>query len=297
METRVLRYFLTAAQEENITRAAELLHTSQSNVSKQLAALEDLLGQKLFERGSRKITLTEEGIFLRKRAQEIIELTDRTENDMRSLNQAVSGTVHIGGVETQLMKWIGKSMAALSRLHPQIRYDFFSGSVAELTDMLHKGLLDFALLVAPADMQRYNYIKLPANDRFGLLLRRDSPLAEQPTIKPEDIKDSPVWVAHQQLGTNVLSSWLGRDVESLHVISTFNLITTPAMMVECGMGMAFTFDRLVNTEGTGLCFRPLEPAVEAELYLVWKKYDRFTKAGELFLKQMQNDFAEARVQT
>lgn len=292
METRVLRYFLTVAQEENITKAAELLHTSQSNVSKQLAALEDLLGQKLFERGSRKITLTEEGMFLRKRAQEIIELTDRTENDMKSLNQTVSGTVHIGGVETQLMKLIGKSMASLTRIHPQIRYDFFSGSIVELTDMLNKGLLDFALLVAPVDMQKYNYIKMPATDRFGILLHKDCPLADKPTIKPEDVKDYPVWVAHQQLGANVLSSWLGRAVESMNIISTFNLITTPAMMIDSGMGMAFTFDLLVNTEGTNLCFRPLEPKVEAELYLVWKKYDMFTKATEIFLKQIQKDFSD-----
>lgn len=289
METRVLRYFLAAAQEENITKAAKLLHTSQSNVSKQLTALEEMLGQTLFERGSRKITLTEEGMFLRKRAQEIIELTDRTENDMKSLNQTVGGTVHIGAVETHLMKLIGKSMVSLSKHHPQIHYDFFSGSIVELTDRLNKGLLDFALLVAPVDMQKYHYIKLPVTDCFGVLMCKECPLAELSSIKPEDIKDYPVWVAHQQLDANVLSSWLGRDVESLNIISTFNLITTPAMLIDSGMGMAFTFDRLVNTEGTNLCFRPLEPKVEAELYLVWNKYDRFTKPCEIFLKQIQRD--------
>lgn len=291
METRVLRYFLTVAQEENITKAAELLHTSQSNVSKQLAALEEMLGQKLFLRGSRRIVLTEEGMFLRKRAQEIIELTDRTENDMKSLNRTVRGTVHIGGVETHCMKLIGKSIASLSSLHPQIRFDFFSGSIIELTDMLNKGLLDFALLVGPIDMQEYNYIKMPVTDRFGILLRKDCPLAEKTFIKPEDIKEYPVWVAHQQLGANVLSSWLGCDVESLNIVASFNLITTPAMMIDSGIGMAFTFDRLVNTEGTNLCFRPLEPKVEAELYLVWKKYDMFTKAGEIFLQQIKKDFS------
>lgn len=291
MEIRVLRYFLTVAQEENMTKAAELLHTSQSNLSRQLADLESSLGKKLFDRGGRKIILTEEGMFLRKRAQEIIELTDRTENDMKSFNQSVNGTVHIGGVETCLMKRIGQSILALSKLYPQIRYDFFSGSIVELTEMLNKGLLDFALLVAPVDMQKYHYIKLPVTDTFGVLLRKDCPLAKQPSIKPEDIKDYPVWVAHQQLGANVLSSWLGGDVESMNIISTFNLITTPAMMIDSGIGMAFTFDNLVNTEGTNLCFRPLEPKVEAELYLVWKKYDSFTKACEVFLQQIQKDFS------
>jgi len=157
--------------------------------------------------------------------------------------------------------------------------------------MLNKGLLDFALLVAPVDMQKYNYLKLPTTDTFGVLMRKDSPLADKTAIKPEDVKDYPVWVAHQQLGANVLSSWLGRDVESLNIISTFNLITTPAMMIDSGMGMAFTFDHLVNTEGTNLCFRPLEPKIEAELYLVWKKYDMFAKAGEVFLQQIQKDFS------
>lgn len=292
METRVLRYFLTVAQEENITRAAELLHTSQSNVSKQLAALEDSLGKRLFDRSSRKITLTEEGMFLRKRAQEIIELTDRTENDMKTFNQTISGTIHIGGIETCMMRLIGTSMLSLSKLHPQIRYDLFSGSIVELTEMLNRGLLDFALLVAPVDMQKYNYLKLPVTDTFGVLLRKDCPLAEHLSIRPEDVKDLPVWVAHQQLGANVLSSWLGRDVESLNIISTFNLITTPAMLIDNGLGMAFTFDKLVNTKGTNLCFRPLEPKIEAELYLVWKKYDMFTKASELFLQQIQKDLSK-----
>lgn len=290
MEIRVLRYFLTVAQEENITKAADLLHTSQSNLSKQLSDLEDSFGKKLFDRGGRKITLTEEGMFLRKRAQEIIELTDRTENDMKTFHETISGTVHIGGVETCWIRMLGKSMIALSKQHPYIRYDFFSGSIVELTEMLNKGLLDFALLVAPVDMQKYNYLKLPVTDTYGVLLRKDCPLAEHPVIRPEDIKDYPVWVAHQQIGANVLSSWLGHDVENLNIISTFNLITTPSMMIDDGLGMAFTFDKLVNTAGTDLCFRPLEPKIEAELYIVWKKYNMFTKAGEIFLKQMQEDF-------
>ena len=294
METRVLRYFLTVAQEENITKAAELLHTSQSNLSRQLSDLENSLGKKLFERGNRKITLTEEGMFLRKRAQEIIELTDRTENDMKTFHQSVNGTVHIGGIETCHMRLIGKSILSLSGRYPQIRYDFFSGSIAELTDMLNKSLLDFALLVAPVDMQKYNYLKLPVTDTFGILLREDCPLASQKAIRPEDIGSYPVWVANQQLGANVLSSWLRRDVESLNIISTFNLITTPAIMIDAGLGMAFTFDKLVNTKGTRLCFRPLEPAIEAELFLVWKKHDRFTKAGEQFLQQIQKDFQSYR---
>lgn len=288
MEYRVLKYFLTVAQEENITRAADVLHTTQSNLSRQLAELENMIGKKLFERGSRKITLTEEGMFLRKRAKEIIELTERTENDLKTFNEVISGVVHIGAIETQTMRMIAKCVLSLKETYPQITYDFFSGSIAEITDGLNKGLLDFGLLVAPVDMQKYDYIKLPQNDIFGLLMRKDSPLAYLRSIHPDDIGNLPVWVAHQQLEGNALSGWLGRNVQSLNIISTFNLITTPAMMIEEGFGMAFTFDNLVNIpEKSNLCFKPLEPKIEAELYLVWKKFQMFTKPAKLFLESVQ----------
>ena len=284
-----MKYFLTVAQEENITKAAEVLHTSQSNLSRQLAELENIIGKKLFERGSRKIVLTEEGMFLRKRAKEIIELTERTETDLKTFNDVVSGVVHIGAVETHKMRMIADCIISLKEAYPQISYDFFSGSIAEITDGLNKGLFDFGLLVAPVDMQKYDYIKLPTNDIFGLLMRKDCPLAELNTIRPENIGDYPVLVAHQQIEGNVLSGWLGREVQSLNIIGTFNLITNPAMMIEQGFGMAFTFDNLVNIpESSKLCFRPLEPKVEAELYLVWKKFQMFTKPAELFLESIQN---------
>lgn len=289
MELRVLKYFLSVVQEENITRAAEMLHTTQPNLSRQLTMLETELGCRLFERSGRKIILTEEGMFLHKRAKEIVELTERTEDDLSMLRQAAGGVIHIGGVETHVMKWIGETMISLRETHPRIQYDFFSGSVAEITDWLNKGLLDFGVVVAPVDMQKYDYVRLPVNDRFGLLMRKDCPLAELPCIRPEDIGTYPVWAAHQQLEGNVLSSWLGRDIQSLNIISTFNLITTPAMLVEQGLGMAFTFADLVNTSGDSpLCFRPLEPVIEADIYLIWKKYQLFTKAAEIFLEDIRH---------
>lgn len=288
MEIRILRYFLSVAEEENMTRAAEALHTTQSNLSRQLAQLENDVGKKLFVRGSRKITLTEEGMFLRKRAEEIIELSERTENELRLYNQAVSGVVHIGAIETCYMRKMASCFSSLREEHPQIRFDLFSGSIAEISDGLNKGLLDFGLVVAPIDMQKFDYLKLQQSDTFGLLIRKDSPLAKQKSISPKDIGNTPVWVAHQQLEGNVLSSWLKRDVSTLNIASTFNLITTPAMMVEEGYGVAFTFDKLVRTTKEGnLCFRPLEPKIEADLYLIWKKYQMFPKPAELFLEKVQ----------
>lgn len=288
MDIRVLKYFLAVVQEESVTRAAEAIHTTQPNLSRQLNLLEEELGCKLFERGSRKITLTEEGLFLHKRAKEIVELTERTESDLSLLKEAASGVVHIGGIETHVMRFLAHTILTLKDVYPQIQYDFFSGSIAEITDWLNKGLLDFGVVVAPVDMQKYDYIKLPVNDRFGVVMRKDCPLAKLPSIRPEDIGDYPVWVAHQQIEGNVLSSWLGRDLQSLNIVSTFNLITTPAMMIEEGFGMAFTFDHLVNTgENSNLCFRPLEPKIEADIFLIWKKYQMFTRAASVFLEEVR----------
>jgi len=290
MELRVLKYFLTVAQEENITRAAEVLLTSQSNLSRQLGELEDSLGKKLFIRGSRKITLTEEGMYLRKRAKEIIELTERTEVELMSFDDSPSGIVHIGAAETRLMQTLSKSMMALQKNFPDVTFDIFSGSTLEVNEMVDKGLLDFAVMVAPIDLTKYDYIQLPIKERTGLLMRKDNPLAEKKSIKPTDIKKEPLLVSRQQLDGDVLTGWLGHDVNTLNIVSTFNLITTPSMMVEAGMGSAFTLENLVRTKGDSpLCFRPLSPKVEVTFYLYWKKYQMFSKAAEVFLDQVKQD--------
>jgi len=290
MDVRVLKYFLTVAQEENITRAAEILHTSQSNLSRQLADLENETGKKLFERGNRKISLTEEGMFLRKRAKEIIELVERTESDLSTYDEIISGVVHIGAAETHAMRLLADSMLMLRNSHPQIQFDIFSGSTVEVTDLINKGLIDFGILVAPVDLQRYDYLQLPTRDIFGVLMRKDSPLANLSSITPDDIKDQPVLCSKQQIDGNILSSWLGIDPKDLNVVSTFNLITTPAMMVEAGLGYAFTFDKLVKTDGdSNLCFRPLDPVMDTGLYMVWKKYQIFTKSASAFLEEVRKN--------
>ena len=227
-------------------------------------------------------------MFLRRRAKEIIELMERTENDLTSYAEITSGIIHIGAAETHVMRLLADSMLNLRKDYPQIQFDIFSGSTIEVTEQLNKGLLDFGVLVEPVDLREYDYLRLPVNDVFGVIMRKDSPLAELDAIKPEDIRNYPVLCAHQQLDGNVFSGWLGDSLENLDIVSTFNLITTPAMMVEAGLGIAFTFDKLVYTEGErNLCFRPLEPKVETGLYLVWKKYQLFTKAASKYLEYIQ----------
>lgn len=292
MDIRILKYFLAVAQEESITRAAEVLHTSQPNLSRQLTELEEEIGAKLFERGSRKITLTEEGLFLCKRAKEIIELLERTESDLSLFNEITSGDVYIGAAETHAMRLIAHTIQSLREIYPQILYHFFSGSTVEVKEQLDKGLLDFGILVDQLDPQKYDHFRLPVNDTWGVLMRRDSPLAKLESIRPEDIKDKPLLCAQQMLDANEISGWLGEDFKNLNVVTTFNLITTPAMMVEEGLGYTFTFDKLVNTTGDcNLCFRPLEPKFETGLYLVWKKYQIFTKAAKAFLDQVQHSIS------
>lgn len=289
MDIRILKYFLAVAQEESISKAAEFLHTTQPNLSRQLNQLEEEIGKKLFERGSRKITLTEEGMFLRKRAKEIVDLTERTELELSTFNETTSGDVYIGAAETDTMRLIAQVILQQQEKYPQIKYHIFSGSTAEITELLNKGLLDFGILVEPVNLEKYDYLKLPKNDQWGVLMPKDHHLAQRNSIRPEDVQNERVIMAQQQLEGNLLSGWLGEYGKSINIVGTFNLITTPAMMVEAGLGIVFTFDKLVNTTGDSkLCFRPLEPRFETSLFLAWKKYQIFSKPAKLFLEQVQS---------
>lgn len=296
MDTRVLNYFLVIAQEESITKAAEILNTTQPNLSRQIRELEVSLGKILLVRGKKKTTLTEEGMFLRKRAQEIIELIKKTEDDLSGFGEDISGWVQIGAAETHAMKLIANHMLNIRTEYPKIQFNIFSGSTVEVCERLNKGLIDFAILVAPIDLSNFDYLKLPIKDSFGILMRKDSPLATLSSISSKDIIDKPLIVAHQQLEGNVLSGWFKTDVKNLNVVSTFNLITTPAMMVEAGLGYAFTFDKLVNTQGDSeLCFKPLSPKIETELYFVWKKNQLFSPSAKLFLAYLQEHLFDSNM--
>lgn len=290
MEIRVLRYFLAVAREETISGAAEALHVTQPTLSRQLMDLEKELGKKLLSRGNRKITLTEEGVFFRKRAQEIIELVDKTANDFHADDDFISGSVHIGGGETDAMRLIAGAVKKMEGKYPHIQYHIFSGNGDEVKEKLDMGLLDFGVLIEPADIQKYDYLKLPRQDTWGLLMRKDSPLADRRLIHPEDLASLPLLCSRQTLVENTMAGWLGFDYEKLNIRATYNLIYNAALMVEEGVGYALALDKLVNTTGDSpLCFRPLSPPLKANLNLVWKKYQVFSKAAEKFLQQVQEE--------
>lgn len=292
MEIRVLRYFLAVAREESISKAAECLHITQPTLSRQIMELEEQLKTKLINRGKRnhKITLTEEGMLLRKRAEEIIQLVDKTESEFDASNEIISGDIYIGGGETDAMRLIAKIAHNFQKNHPHIRYHLFSGNAEDVTEKLDNGLLDFGILIEPANIEKYNYMKLPATDRWGLLMRKDSPLSQKGEICPNDLIGIPLITSRQALVGNELSGWSGLDYEKLKIVATYNLVYNASLMVDEGLGYALCLDKLVNTsESSNLCFKPLSPPLEAHLDIVWKKHQVFSKATEKFILALKKE--------
>lgn len=292
MELRVLRYFLAVAREETISGAAEALHVTQPTLSRQMMELEDELGKTLFLRGKRKISLTEEGMFLRKRAQEIVALVEKTESEFSAAEEAIGGDVYIGGGETDAMRLIARAAHGLQAAHPHIAYHLFSGNAEDVAERLDRGLVDFGVLIEPVDLSKYDFIKLPVTDIWGVLMREDSPLAAKQTIRPDDLLGVPVLCSNQAMVKNEMSGWMGDRYEKLRIVTTYNLLYNASLMVEEGMGYALCLDKIIRTSGGGpLCFRPLEPRLEVGLDLVWKKYQVFSKAAEKFLEYLQREIA------
>ena len=287
MELRVLQYFLAVAREQNISAAAQSLHLTQPTLSRQLRELEEELGKQLMVRGSRKISLTEEGVLLRKRAEEILDLVERTEQEVAQSGDVVSGDIYIGTGETDGVRQIARVARYVQETCPGIRFHVASGDAVDVCERLDRGLLDFGILLGDIDKLKYHYLELPMKDIWGVLMRRDSPLARQKSVSPTDLWDKPLILSRQVENKSGLYRWLRREPTELRVVATYNLIYNASLMVDEGMGYAFTLDKLVNTTGSDLCFRPLQPRLELGMYLVWKKSRFFSGAGERFLKAIQ----------
>lgn len=290
MELRLLTYFLAVAREESITAAAQVLHVTQPTLSKQLKELELELGKQLFIRGNRKITLTEDGLFFYKRAQEIIELVNKTEHEMKDTQDVISGDIFIGGAETDCFRIVARVIKKLQHDYPLIHFHVFSGNATDVTEKLDRGLLDFGLLIEPADIKKYEFIRLPGNDTWGVVMRKDSPLATKESIHPEDIAGLPLLCSAQTLVRNEIAGWAGISFDKLNIVTSYNLIYNASIMVDEGVGYALGIDRLINTSGnSNLVFKPLEPQLNVGLDIVWKKYQVFSKAGKLFLSYLQKE--------
>lgn len=288
MDIRVLQYFLTVAREESITKAAETLHMTQPPLSRQIKDLENELGKLLLIRGSKKVTLTEDGMLLRKRAEEMVDLMEKTKAELASSSENINGEIYIGGGETDAISFLAQAAHNLQQEHPLIRYHIYSGDAGHVTERLDKGLIDFGLLVEPVDITKYDYIRLPVKDTWGVLMRKDSPLAEKDNICAEDLHDKPLIVSHQTSTSSEMSAWLKTDISKLNVVATYDLIYNASHFVKKGFGYVIALDKLINTSGdSNLCFRPLYPTLEAGLCIVWKKYQVFSRASDTFLRQLQ----------
>ncbi len=289
MDIRVLKYFLAVARYQTILKAAESLHITQPTLSRQLMNLEEELNCKLFLRSNKKITLTESGKFLAKRAEEIISLTEHTASALKVPQNLVSGSIYIGCAETNTMKHVARLTKNLYTQYPQIQFHLFSGNAEDVETRIDKGLLDFGILVGTSNKNNYNFLALPAANRWGLLMRKDHFLAEKEYITASDLTGVPLFCSRQAMTDNELAGWLKGDISSLSIIGTYNLIYNASLMVEEGIGCALCLEGLVYTgSDSPLCCRPLSPALEVPLYLIWKKYRPLTKPAQLFLEQMQH---------
>ncbi len=287
MELRELKYFLAVAREQSISKASASLFVTQPNLSRQMQNLEKEIGQQLFIRGAKKITLTEAGLLLKKRAEEIIELYNKTESELTAPVTDMSGDIHIGGGESYVLSLIAKAVKAAQSEFPRVKFHLFSGDSATVSERLDKGLIDFGIFIEPFDVSKYDYIRLPLHDIWGVLMRKDSPLAQKENITPEDLWDKPIIISRQANGRNMISDWFRKNTEELNIVATGNLLYNMSLLVEEGIGYAVCLDKIINTNGSNLCFKPLYPELISHLDIAWKKYQVFPKCAELFLKRLQ----------
>ena len=286
MEIRVLKYFIAIAREQSILAAAESLHLSQPTLSRQIKDMEEELGKQLFIRGSRKITLTKEGMILRKRAEEILDLVQKTENEI-TLSNLICGDIFIGTGETDGVRFIAKSAKMLNEQYPDIHYHIVSGDSVDIIEKLDRGLIDFAVLVGNVDISKYNYMKLPIKDMWGVLMKKDSSLAQKECITPQDLWEKPLIVSRQAIKGNDLTQWLKKDISQLNIIAHYNLVYNASLMVDEGLGYALCLDKIINVTDTTLCFKPFQPKLEVGMNIVWKKYQILSKASEKFLEKLK----------
>lgn len=288
MEFRVLQYFLAVAREQNISAAAESLHLSQPTLSRQLRDLEEELGKPLFIRGSRRITLTDEGVILRKRAEEIVSLMHLTEKEISLSDETIAGDIYIGTGESEGVRLLIKAAMELQQTYPDIHIHTVSGDSVDLMEHLDKGLFDFAVIWDPTDISAYESIALPYKDRVSLLMPADCELAKKKEITTEDLIALPLIVSRHQLEDHAIRLFGESQEHKLNIVGTYNLIFNASLMVQEGLGYAVGFDHIIDTSGNkNLTCRPITPATELGMNLVWKKYQIFSKAAEAFLQKIK----------
>lgn len=287
MEIRVLKYFVEAAREKNISRAASKLHVSQPAMSKQLKALEEELGKKLFKRSNHHIELTVEGQLFKRRAEEILEMVHKTKVEFEIMDNEIAGDIYIGCAESDSIKYLAKVAKSLQDKYSKIHYHIYSGNGEDLSYRLEAGLLDFSVTTQKVDIAKYDHLAIPSPDTWGVIMRKDCPLAEKEKITVEDLRGLPLICSREAMNEEYLQ-WFGTEFDKFNISVTYNLIYNAAIMVREGLGYAISFDKLADTGyDSEICFRPLYPELKSELQLIWKKYQLLSPAADLFLKQFR----------
>lgn len=282
MELRHLRYFLMVAREGTISSAAAALHVSQPSLSRQMQELEREFGVKLFERGSRHVTLTEPGMRLRRRAEVIVDLVGRAEDELRLTAETLAGEVRIAGGETPAMGLVADLVAELVDAYPLVRFSLFSGNAEAVSERLDTGRADFGVFVGGADLERYEYLRLPAQDRWGVFMREDDPLAQREHVRANDLVGRPLVLSEQP--ERRLEAWLKQDGGDLDIVATYNLLYNAALLARRGIGYVVSIEGIVDAvEDSGLVFRPLTPELTSDVFVAWKRYQTFSPAADAFL--------------
>ncbi len=292
MEIRVLRYFLEIAREENMTRASNRLHVSQPTLSKQMKDLEAELGKKLFRRSSASIHLTDEGMLLRKRAEDILAMVDKTIDEFKALNEIIGGDVYIGCAESYQIRYLAEIIKNFREIYPMLKYHILSGDTAQVSERLNRGLLDFAVIVEPPNLQKYNYIELPVADSWGVVMRKDCPLSEKQSITADDLIGFDLITSPQSLEAD-FPRWCGEKLDKLNIVGTVNLFYNGTVFVKSGDCLLLTFDRLADTGSNNeLCFRPLTPTLKSKMFIIWKRYQVFSPIAERLVEKIKEKFGK-----
>ena len=290
MEIRTLRYFLAVAREENMSRAAETLHVTQPTLSKQLKSLENKLGKKLFTRHAFSIKLTDEGVLLRNRAEDLVAMADKIEKEFVSLDDITGGELYLGLAESCQIKYLARAIKDFKIKYPNLKYHITSGDTEQIADKLDKGILDFLVLAEDPDPRKYDYIEFPESDVWGLVIPEGDPLAKKESIRISDLIGLPLFCS-EQAWMDEIKKWAGKQYADLLLEGSFRLSYNGSVFAREGLGYLLTFDHLIDTsEGSGLTFRPLSPRLETSIYLVWNRNQTFTPIAERFLKQVKESF-------
>ncbi len=292
MELRTMRYFLAVAREENMTRAAQLLHVTQPALSKQLKALEDELGKKLFTRHSFSIQLTEEGVLLRKRAEDLIKMADKITTEFLALDDVLGGDVYFGLAESYQIRYLAATIRRFKESYPGLHYHITSGDTEQVTEKLDKGIIDFAVLAQEPNTAKYHYLEFPAADLWGVVMPKDCKLAQKNAISIDDLIGLPLFCSEQGWNHDI-SKWSGNRMDKLHLEGSFRLSYNGSLFVRERLGYLLTFKHLIDTSSdSGLVFRPLTPKLETKIYLIWKKYQIFTPIAERLLEKLKSEYLE-----